>query len=160
MPMGTTSYLFLSMAWKTDAAESSEISCSPLRPPKRIPTRNFFIEFQCGRAASNSSIAGVVRDCEHKATASRIAFTIRIPKFDYSRNSSIRKLQRLLLRDDLHIMQRRRLAAVRMANDLHDIPRAQSNACDRPPRRGVPVHLVGRQMIIRRPRIDQLIVDQ
>src|SRR5579859_4491947 len=31
------------MALKTEAAESSEISCSPLRPPKRMPTRNFFI---------------------------------------------------------------------------------------------------------------------
>src|SRR4051812_15220019 len=38
MPMGTTSYLCLSIALKTEAAESSEISCSPLRPPKRIPT--------------------------------------------------------------------------------------------------------------------------
>src|SRR5712692_5457678 len=36
------------MALKTDAAESSEISCSPLRPPKRMPTRNFFMTFQCG----------------------------------------------------------------------------------------------------------------
>src|SRR6266571_4298848 len=45
MPMGTTSYLFLSMALRTDAAESSETSCSPLRPPNRIPTRVFFIAF-------------------------------------------------------------------------------------------------------------------
>src|SRR5712692_585923 len=45
MPMGTTSYLFLSMASSTDAAESSETSCSPLRPPNRIPTRVFFIAF-------------------------------------------------------------------------------------------------------------------
>ena len=45
MPMGTTSNLLLSMALTTDAAESSETSCSPLRPPKRMPTRSFFIVF-------------------------------------------------------------------------------------------------------------------
>src|SRR6266850_4918980 len=44
MPMGTTSYFSLSMASSTDAADSSEISCSPLRPPNRIPTRSFFID--------------------------------------------------------------------------------------------------------------------
>src|SRR5450432_296398 len=38
MPIGTTSYLSLLMALRTDAAESSETSCSPLRPPKRTPT--------------------------------------------------------------------------------------------------------------------------
>src|ERR1700687_601355 len=48
------------MALKTDAAESSEISCSPLRPPKRMPTRSFFIVFQCGRGAGFPSIAGVI----------------------------------------------------------------------------------------------------
>src|SRR6185437_9025921 len=41
MPMGTTSYLFRSMAFRTEAADSNDTSCSPLRPPKRIPTRNF-----------------------------------------------------------------------------------------------------------------------
>jgi hypothetical protein len=41
MPMGTTSYLSLSMACRTESAESSETSCSPLRPPKRIPTWSF-----------------------------------------------------------------------------------------------------------------------
>src|SRR5438270_7699361 len=44
MPMGTTSYFSLSIASSTDAADSSEISCSPLRPPKRTPTRSFFID--------------------------------------------------------------------------------------------------------------------
>jgi len=29
-------------AFRIEAAESSETSCSPLRPPKRMPTRNFF----------------------------------------------------------------------------------------------------------------------
>src|ERR1700693_3717060 len=48
MPIGTTSYLFLLMALKTDAAESRETSCSPLRPPNRMPTRSFFMTFQCG----------------------------------------------------------------------------------------------------------------
>ena len=43
MPMGTTSYLSLSIALRTDAAESRETSCSPLRPPNRIPTRSLFI---------------------------------------------------------------------------------------------------------------------
>ena len=39
--MGTTSYLFRSIAFRTEAADSNDTSCSPLRPPKRIPTRNF-----------------------------------------------------------------------------------------------------------------------
>jgi hypothetical protein len=30
-----------SIALKTEAAESREISCSPLRPPKRMPTFSF-----------------------------------------------------------------------------------------------------------------------
>jgi hypothetical protein len=30
---------------KTDAAESNETSCSPLRPPNKMPTRSFFITF-------------------------------------------------------------------------------------------------------------------
>src|SRR3954471_18553448 len=47
MPIGTTSYFSLSIASSTDAADSSEISCSPLRPPNRIPTRNFFIFVSC-----------------------------------------------------------------------------------------------------------------
>ena len=44
IPIGTTSYLFLSIALKTEAAESRETSCSPLRPPNRIPTRIFFMQ--------------------------------------------------------------------------------------------------------------------
>ena len=42
IPIGTTSNFFRSIAFKTDAADSSETSCSPLRPPKRIHTRSFF----------------------------------------------------------------------------------------------------------------------
>src|ERR1700737_1754801 len=42
MPMGTTSYLRLSMALRMEAAERSETSCSPERPPKRMPMRSFF----------------------------------------------------------------------------------------------------------------------
>src|ERR1035437_4022323 len=42
MPMGTTSYLLRSMALRMEAAESSETSCSPERPPKRMPMRSFF----------------------------------------------------------------------------------------------------------------------
>src|SRR5712672_1738499 len=43
MPIGTTSNLLLSMALSTEAADSSETSCSPLRPPKRTPIFSFFI---------------------------------------------------------------------------------------------------------------------
>src|ERR1700679_35853 len=43
MPMGTTSYLVLSMAVRMEAAERRETSCSPERPPKRMPTRNFLV---------------------------------------------------------------------------------------------------------------------
>src|ERR1051326_4266310 len=39
IPMGTTSYLSLSSAVITEAAETSETSCSAERPPKRTPTR-------------------------------------------------------------------------------------------------------------------------
>src|ERR1700757_3462788 len=41
MPIGTTSNFLRSIALRTEAAESSETSCSPLRPPKRMPTRSF-----------------------------------------------------------------------------------------------------------------------
>src|SRR5262249_23302266 len=41
--MGTTSYLSWLIALRTDAADSSETSCSPLRPPNRTPTLSFFI---------------------------------------------------------------------------------------------------------------------
>src|SRR5271155_4352135 len=44
MPMGTTSYLVLSMALRMEAAERRETSCSPERPPKRMPTRSFFFD--------------------------------------------------------------------------------------------------------------------
>src|SRR3974377_2274511 len=43
MPIGTTSYFFLSMAFSTEAADSSDTSCSPLRPPNNTPTRSFFM---------------------------------------------------------------------------------------------------------------------
>jgi hypothetical protein len=42
MPMGTTSYFAGSSAEMTEAAEISETSCSPERPPNRMPTRSFF----------------------------------------------------------------------------------------------------------------------
>jgi hypothetical protein len=42
MPIGTTSYFLRSMALRMEAAESSETSCSPERPPKRMPMRSFF----------------------------------------------------------------------------------------------------------------------
>src|SRR5258708_1130449 len=43
MPMGMTSYFSRFRACSTEAAESREISCSPLRPPNRTPTLSFFI---------------------------------------------------------------------------------------------------------------------
>src|SRR5258708_6197043 len=42
MPMGITSYFVRSMALRMEAAERRETSCSPERPPKRMPTRSFF----------------------------------------------------------------------------------------------------------------------
>src|ERR1700733_11812167 len=42
IPMGITSYFVRSMALRMLAAERRETSCSPERPPKRMPTRNFF----------------------------------------------------------------------------------------------------------------------
>src|ERR1700726_3785532 len=41
MPIGITSYFVRSMALRMEAAERRETSCSPERPPKRMPTRNF-----------------------------------------------------------------------------------------------------------------------
>ena len=42
IPIGTTSYLSLSRLAITDVAEANETSCSPERPPKTRPIRNFF----------------------------------------------------------------------------------------------------------------------
>src|SRR6266576_1890973 len=42
MPMGTASYLSGSRPRMTEAAEARETSCSPERPPKRIPMRSRF----------------------------------------------------------------------------------------------------------------------
>ena len=68
MPTGTTSNLFLSIALKTEAADNSETSCSPLRPPKRIPIRSFFMTHQSVRRAASASIAGLVRGSPNKKT--------------------------------------------------------------------------------------------
>lgn len=53
--MGTTSYLSLSIALRTDAADSSETSGSPLRPPNKMPTRSFFTLFPFARNARSLS---------------------------------------------------------------------------------------------------------
>src|SRR5271168_2148236 len=42
IPMGITSYFVWSMDLRMEAAERRETSCSPERPPKRMPTRSFF----------------------------------------------------------------------------------------------------------------------
>src|SRR6185503_4776278 len=44
MPMGMTWYFSRSNAFRIDAAERSETSCSPDLPPKRSATVSFFIE--------------------------------------------------------------------------------------------------------------------
>ena len=66
MPMGTTSYLVLSIAFTTDAAESRETSCSPLRPPKRMPTRIFVVDMliQVWRSMRFPSMSGVVTEVQ------------------------------------------------------------------------------------------------
>src|SRR5437763_6296860 len=43
IPMGTASYLSGSIPRITEAADASETSCSPLRPPNKTPTRNRFL---------------------------------------------------------------------------------------------------------------------
>src|SRR6266850_4553640 len=45
MPIGTTSYLALSIALMTDSADRRDTSCSPERPPKITPTLSFFVKF-------------------------------------------------------------------------------------------------------------------
>src|SRR5271170_6694783 len=42
MPMGITSYFVWSMDLRMEAAERRETSCSPERPPKRMPMRSFW----------------------------------------------------------------------------------------------------------------------
>ena len=65
MPIGTTSYFVLSIAFRTDAADSNDTSCSPLRPPKRMPTRIFAMPFQSGaRRVSRQSQLWFRRDAE------------------------------------------------------------------------------------------------
>src|SRR5439155_7119410 len=68
MPMGTTSNLALSMALKTDAAESSDTSCSPLRPPNRIPTRSFFMDL------------GLIRLLHSCTMSCRVELTRAVPR--------------------------------------------------------------------------------
>src|SRR5712692_1818967 len=48
IPMGTASYLSGSSPRMTEAAEASETSCSPERPPKRIPMRRRFFSWVMG----------------------------------------------------------------------------------------------------------------
>src|SRR4051794_18920028 len=64
MPIGTTSYFCLSMALSTEAAESRETSCSPLRPPKSIPTLSFFIT-KYSKGALSGQQSGILRGREH-----------------------------------------------------------------------------------------------
>src|SRR3569833_2018978 len=42
IPIGTTSNFVRAIAFKIEAAESNDTSCSPLRPPNKTPTRSFF----------------------------------------------------------------------------------------------------------------------
>src|SRR2546430_1716287 len=42
----------------TEAAEARETSCSPLRPPKRTPTRNLFLSFAMRTRGANCAAAG------------------------------------------------------------------------------------------------------
>src|SRR6266446_8864069 len=45
MPIGTTSYLALSIALMTDSADRRDTSCSPERPPKITPILSFLVKF-------------------------------------------------------------------------------------------------------------------
>src|SRR2546429_2496854 len=42
----------------TEAGEARETSCSPLRPPKRTPTRNLFLSFAMRTRGANCAAAG------------------------------------------------------------------------------------------------------
>ena len=44
MRIAIGSYLSRSMCLKIDAADVTDTSCSPDRPPKMIPIRNFFTQ--------------------------------------------------------------------------------------------------------------------
>src|SRR2546421_4971794 len=56
------------MALKTDAAESSDTSCSPLRPPNRIPTRSFFMDL------------GLIRLLHSCTMSCRVELTRAVPR--------------------------------------------------------------------------------
>jgi hypothetical protein len=49
---------------RTDAAESRETSCSPLRPPKSIPTLSFFITNTVKQHLSGQQ-SGILRSLKH-----------------------------------------------------------------------------------------------
>jgi hypothetical protein len=60
MPIGTTSYLALSIALMTDSADRSDTSCSPERPPKITPILSFLVKFLaplgCGFRALDAAL--------------------------------------------------------------------------------------------------------
>src|SRR5207237_1135047 len=81
MPIGTTSYLLLSIAPRTDAAERRETSCSPLRPPKRMPTRSFFMTLVWTRVSLASISRYDLSDLQKKKEyVMTVPFTMMNPR--------------------------------------------------------------------------------
>ena len=62
MPIGTASYLSGSRPRITEAAEARETSCSPERPPKRMPTRIRFLFSGVTGPISHSRQVSVIRE--------------------------------------------------------------------------------------------------
>ena len=63
IPIGTTSYRVVSIAGEVDAADASDTSCSPERPPKTTPTR----KRPGAPPARGGSTAGAFPPCARRA---------------------------------------------------------------------------------------------
>ena len=68
-------------------------------------------------------------------------------------------IRRPAQRGNFNIVQTRRFAAVGMPDNLHRIGGLELDIVECMPRRRVPIHLVGWQMVVRCPRADLMIVD-
>src|SRR5579864_8508238 len=140
MPIGITSNFSGLMALNTEAALSREISCSPLRPPKRMPTRVFFMQIQFGRAIAFSSIARL------------------IPMTEIHRGLLCWRVRACLVK--LNVVQGSVLAAIGVTDNRDRVSAGKTYARDRAPGRGISVHLVGREMAVSGPGVSPPIIDQ
>src|SRR5271163_1326044 len=77
---------------------------------------------------------------------------------------NVPRLERLLMNTsfggrNLHVVQRSRLATIRMAVDLQYVSWFQSNPLQRYPRRCIAIHLLPRKRIVCAPFLEQIAVE-